>query len=85
MDAASLAKYAGDYEFEDSGKIIPVTVAVKGGHLVATAMGSETEIYPESETKFFAFDLSFSLVFLKNPAGAVTGFVINGSVNAVRK
>jgi len=85
VDAAVLAGYAGEYEIVDAGQKIPVTIAVKGDHLAATAMGETTEVYPESETKFFAMDLSLTLVFLKNAEARISGIMVNNAYTAARK
>ena len=73
-----IARYAGKYEVDFSGQKMPAVVSRKGDHLVVNAMGSDAELYPESETSFFAMDLSIALVFLKDAQDTITGFVANG-------
>jgi len=73
-----LDRYAGKYEVDFSGQKMPAVVSRKGDHLVVNAMGSDAELYPESETSFFAMDLSIALVFLKDAQDTITGFVANG-------
>lgn len=77
VDAATLDACVGEYELPRAGKI---TVTQKDGHLLLTmspAFGLErAELYPESDTKFFATNTNLSVSFVKAASGAVTEMLI---------
>ena len=85
LGAEVLDRYTGTYDVDFGGEKMPVILSRKGDHLAFDLMGSEIEIYPETETKFFTMDLSFTLVFDRDAQGRVTGLVANGIYKAIKK
>ena len=75
LDPAIYAKYVGVYQLTPD---IMITVTTRDGHLFARNVGNpEFEIYPESETDFFARVADLRLSFQVNADGTVTGMKIS--------
>jgi CubicO group peptidase (beta-lactamase class C family) len=85
LGAEALDRYAGNYEIDFAGQKMLLLFTRKDDHLAFDLMGAEIELYPESETKFFTMDLSFTFVFEKDAQGRVTGVVANGVYKAIKK
>jgi len=82
LDEEALKKYAGKYIFA-SGAIaereITVTVAIKDSHLIIKGPLPELplDIYPESETKFFATVMGMTMTFSFDEGGSVTAMTVH--------
>ena len=82
LEQDSLKKYGGKYLF-GSGTIaekeITVTVAIKDNHLIIRGPIPELplEIYPESETKFYATVMGMTITFSFDEGGNVTSMTAN--------
>ena len=75
VDPAVFGAYVGRYELSP-GFII--TILVRDGRLFSQATGQEeVELFPESETRFFLKVVDAQVEFLKDPAGRVTGLVLD--------
>lgn len=75
VDSAVYDAYIGDYELSP-GFII--TVLKRDGRLFSQATGQqEVELFPESETRFFLKVVDAQVEFVKDPAGRVTGLVLD--------
>ena len=81
-----LRDYVGRYELTP-GAI--VTVTLEGGRLSAQLTGQRpTEIFPESESRFFSRDANVEISFTRDATGSVTGLVLHqsgGRTNPARK
>ncbi len=82
IDPAALATLEGRYELRP-GKVL--TVALEKGTLFIIEGEWKTELYPESETRFFEIAEGNEIEFLKGPDGRVTHMVINGELKAPRR
>lgn len=68
VPAATLARYAGTYKLTDTMNIV---IRVRDGKVTAQATGQgEFELFPESETKFFAKVTPLNITFGEIAAGA---------------
>jgi pimeloyl-ACP methyl ester carboxylesterase len=85
LDAKLLDAYVGEYEFQpDNGYWLEwkLTIRRQGDHLVQQITVKDesddaVEIYPESETNFYAEDDSpHELTFVKNDKGEVTAVIV---------
>jgi CubicO group peptidase (beta-lactamase class C family) len=77
LDPAIYEKYVGVYQLPSD---IMITVSTQDGHLfVQTGDNPEFEIYPESETDFFATVVDLQLRFQVDADGTVTGMNISES------
>jgi CubicO group peptidase (beta-lactamase class C family) len=76
-----LDRCAGRYEIDESGEKTPAVVARKDDHLAINLMGSDIELFPESETRFFSMS-QMTVVFVKDDRGSVTGCIVNGRYKA---
>ncbi|HSL45036.1 MAG TPA: serine hydrolase [Anaerolineales bacterium] len=75
VDPAVLQKYAGSYQVSDS---ITFTITAESGHLFAEVPNQpKFEIFPISETEFFAKIADIKLHFEVDADGAVTELVIH--------
>jgi len=72
-----LSRYAGKYTVTIGGQESVAAVSTKKDHLILSAMDSEFELFPETETKFFTMDMQLSVVFQLDAGGTVTGFLAN--------
>ena len=66
----TLESYVGEYVLSAGSKIV---IRLYGGQLAGEMMGQEIDLFPESETRFFAKAAEIEVVFLKNNRGTVTG------------
>jgi CubicO group peptidase (beta-lactamase class C family) len=74
VDPALFDQYVGQYEL---GPGFVITVTREGNSLMAQATGQgRFEVFPESDTKFFAKVTELALTFVKGPDGKVTHFVL---------
>lgn len=70
-----LKAYVGKYALSP---LFAITVTLEDGKLMAQATGqSKTEVFPESESKFFYKVVDAQLSFEKDKAGKVTGLVLH--------
>ncbi len=77
LSAAVLEGYVGVYQLGEKDEAV---VRRDGDNLVISFPGGrKTTISPMSETRFFVKDSRTRINFSRNPAGAVTGFVVSGS------
>lgn len=77
--------YVGQYELAPD---LIVTVTKENNRLFAQATGQpEFELYPESETKFFARVANIQVTFVKNEKGEVTQLIVHqeGTDTAAKK
>jgi CubicO group peptidase (beta-lactamase class C family) len=80
-----LESYAGNYEFAPN---VILTITKVGNHLQAKATGfKEFEVFPETESKFFAKDFNAEIEFLKDDENKVYGlkYGLGGDNDYVRK
>jgi CubicO group peptidase (beta-lactamase class C family) len=70
----TLESYAGEYVLSTGAK---VSIRLYGGQLAGEMMGQEIDLFPESETRFFAKAAEVEIVFAKDDRGAVTGLSFN--------
>ncbi|MGA2592487.1 MAG: serine hydrolase [Bryobacteraceae bacterium] len=76
LGAPALAKFAGEYEAPQIGK---VQVRVSGEHLVITVEGEDIDWFLESSTRAFALSGGLpDIEFKTDDKGAVTGFDVAG-------
>ncbi len=69
--------YVGEYEF---GPNRIITITREGDKLFAQRTGApRSEMFPESETKFFLTVADVQLVFLKDAAGKVSGMILRAN------
>jgi hypothetical protein len=74
---ALLARYAGNYKLNDQ---MNIAIRVNGGKITAQATGQgEFEIFPESETRFFAKVAPIVLTFGDVAEGKAGTFVLEQS------
>lgn len=70
--------YVGEYQFEFSSDFT-LTVGTEAGNLTTELKQptgtSKTEMYPESETKFFRKDVDVEITFVKDETGRVTNLI----------
>jgi CubicO group peptidase (beta-lactamase class C family) len=84
------ARYAGRFALEGVPNVI-VEIAVWPDHLRMTleqpAFTSSSDLWPETDTRFFRTDTEFELTFERQADGAVDGLVINqaGSIFTARR
>ena len=82
VPAASLAQYVGSYELQAGVNLV---VTLEGDQLMAEAgKGGKTQLYPESETKFFIKVVDAQIEFFKNDKGVVTHLVLHQGANEVK-
>ncbi len=75
VDPGVFDAYAGTYQL---GPNFIVTMTREGNSLMSQATGQgKFELFPESETKFFAKVTELSVEFVKGPDGKVTHFVLH--------
>jgi D-alanyl-D-alanine-carboxypeptidase/D-alanyl-D-alanine-endopeptidase len=75
VDPAVLQKYAGSYQVSAD---MTVTITAEAGHLLAELPGQpKFELFPTSETEFFAKIADVKLHFEVGADGAVTELVIH--------
>jgi ketosteroid isomerase-like protein len=81
LPAPAMARLAGSYKAKDGMTIV---VKTAGDHLLATAGGSNFELYPLSETAFFMKKRDIKVAFSVDAAGKAQGLVVreNGTVVA---
>jgi CubicO group peptidase (beta-lactamase class C family) len=70
---------AGDYRIDSMGGI-PFSVDVRGGvaYLVVPVFRSDLQLYPASETTFFAREATMDIVVVRDREGAVTALDFRG-------
>lgn len=74
VDPAVLAAYVGEYRARQPKATY--TMSLEGGRLMAQESGfAKAELFAESATEFFQRNADIQFRFLRNAAGAVTGFV----------
>ena len=88
VDPKILTKYAGSYELKtpDTGKLLTITFAMEGDHLVMGGFGASVPLTPLSDTEFSAHGTNVK--FVVNEAGAVPYAIVQaveGDIKAVRK
>ncbi|MGH7719173.1 MAG: hypothetical protein ACREON_10055, partial [Gemmatimonadaceae bacterium] len=72
-----LTPLAGRYAVEVSPSTL-ITITVDSGRVFAAVPGqSKIEIYPESETRYFAVEQDLEFVFSPGEQGKITGLVLN--------
>ena len=72
----TLSSLAGRYALETQPNFV-ITVTVDSGRItVDVPRQIRTEIYPESETKYFSLDQDLDFVFSAGDEGKITGFVL---------
>ena len=75
LDPRVSADYVGQYQFEFSPDYV-LTVTAEDDKLITElkqpTSTSKTDIYPESETKFFRRDVDVEVTFVRDPSGRVT-------------
>jgi Domain of unknown function (DUF3471)/BlaR1 peptidase M56 len=75
FDPAHFDRYVGYYQF---GPSVIFTITRDGGHFFATMTGQvDVEMFPESETKFFATTVRSQISFDTDRQGRVTGLVLH--------
>lgn len=75
IDKAVLPRYAGKYRLMEN-RIM--TVTVEDGHIFIQMTGQDrNEIYPESETKFFATVVAAQIVFVDGEDGRISHLVLH--------
>jgi CubicO group peptidase (beta-lactamase class C family) len=90
IDPKVYADYIGKYQFEFSSDFV-LTVGTEAGNLTTELKQptgqSKTELFPESETKFFRKDVDIEITFVKDEKGEVTHliFLQEGQEFRVRK
>jgi RNA polymerase sigma factor (sigma-70 family) len=72
VDPRIYDSYVGEYPFHFD---FVVTVTKEGGSLYSHAVGQKTELFPESETKFFIKEFYGSFEFFKDEKGQVTHLI----------
>lgn len=80
-----LESYVGNYEFAPN---VILTIRKVGDHLQAKATGfKEFEVFPETDSKFFAKDFNAEIEFLKDDENKVYGlkYGLDGDNDYVRK
>ena len=85
IDPAVLDPYAGKYELAPG---FVITVSREGHSLMAQATGQgKFEVFPESDTTFFAKVTELTITFVKGPDGKVTHFLLTqgGRVQTVKR
>jgi len=70
IDRKTLEAYVGEYVLSAGSKLV---IRLYGGRLAGEMMGQEIDLFPESETRFFAKAAEVEVVFVKNDRGTVTG------------
>ena len=74
VDAKIYVSYAGQYELAPN---FILTITAEDGKLMGQASGQpKLELFPESETRFFALTVSVELTFVKDASGQVTHLVL---------
>jgi CubicO group peptidase (beta-lactamase class C family) len=79
VPAGKLAEYAGTYKLKPAGTL---TISVEDGRVFAERLYvipegmRKVEIFPESETHFFAVDTDAILTFQRDAAGDVSGLAL---------
>ena len=81
VPASELAILAGRYEMRP-GKVL--TVALEAGTLYIKDGEWKTELFPESQIRFFELDEEHTIIFEKDAAGKPTVLVIDGRIRAPR-
>lgn len=80
-----LMPLAGRYVLEAAPNIF-IAITVESGRVFADVRGQfKTEIYPESETRYFSVDQDVDFAFSPGDGGKVTGFVVSVGSNATYK
>jgi hypothetical protein len=75
IDPAVFDAYVGKYELAPT---FVITVTREGNSLMTQATGQgKFEVFPESETTFFAKVAQITITFVKGPDGKVTHFLLN--------
>ena len=75
VDAKVLDTYAGTYEL---GKDVDLVITVENGQLMGQATGQgKSQLYAESETKFFLLKSPSTVEFVKDGQGKVTSAILN--------
>ncbi|HEY6334204.1 MAG TPA: DUF3471 domain-containing protein [Blastocatellia bacterium] len=85
LDPKIYDQYIGKYDFTPK---FSVTITREGDALMVQAMGMpKTQLFPESETKFFVKTMSGELTFTKDANGTVTGvsFEMSGMTLKAKK
>lgn len=74
VDPKIYGSYAGRYELALN---IILTITVEDGRLMGQASGQpKLELFPESETRFFATAVSVEMTFVKDVSGQVTHLIL---------
>ncbi len=74
VDPKIYGSYAGQYELATN---FIVTITAEDGRLMGQATGQpKLELFPESETRFFATAVSVELTFVKDASGQVTHLIL---------
>ncbi|MCA1601097.1 MAG: DUF3471 domain-containing protein, partial [Acidobacteria bacterium] len=74
VDPKIYGSYAGQYELAPN---FILTITAEDGKLMGQASGQpKLELFPESETRFFAITVSVELTFVKDASGQVTHLVL---------
>lgn len=75
---------AGRYVLEEAPNIF-ITITVESGRVFADVTGQfKAEIFPESETRYFAVDQDVDFVFSPEEGGKVIGFVVTSAAGTYR-
>lgn len=85
VSVKTLAKYIGTYNLEPMASCYyPITclnISLESGHLMARAAHSEnqpkTQLFPESETKFFGKTPDLQIEFFNNKQGKISHLIIH--------
>jgi hypothetical protein len=82
MDPKIVAEYVGTYEV---GPNFDIVIALKDGHLVASATGqSEEEVIAESATKFLVPAVGAEFEFVPDAQGKVAYLVLNPGARSMK-
>ena len=75
VDAATLERYVGSYEFGRPGVI---TIGQRHGHLIATLEGEATgTLYPQSDHRFYYMVADAKITFVENEEGEIGGLILH--------
>ena len=81
LDPAILERYAGEYRVNPD---LTVILTAEAGHLYAQAGDQpQFELFPESETAFFATTAELQVLFQVGPDGLVTGLIVHEGGNEI--
>jgi nitroreductase len=74
IDPEILEQYNGEYEFNEN---LTMSVTTENGRIFVQMTGQQrTEIFAETENKFFPKVVEADIIFVKGPDGKVTGLVL---------